>query len=948
MQEQAVLDALWDQHARLDEHFTALSDRRETPIFALEHGLQGPTLDAINSLVCSAVSDRLLPGDRWLPFVVYAAELGYRYEGDEYWHTFEERTPRWNFYGDRNFIRRCFEKFAAEYSGVRPGGAWAQQFTIISWPITHAVLPTDLQRHLARLLFEYRYSLDAEMLQDPTRLGDELASYAWNASGRFQHFAENTELLGQVAAALLTSDEEADEEFLEPATLYRIVEDLNRERQARVWLQTAKRQASEVRLRRFDHAPRPESTGTTRPPIFDPKVSLIESDGRWKLNLEFPDLSPLAVRLPDVGRELRDHRVEVGGSSGRFLPRAQLLYPRQRVALEDWPCADAPLLRVENGSDVVKALLADQARFLPGPPWLFRVNTPGSAIGMKGKSAHVGGRYLLGLSSETTAEANWITRVESATSGIALYDVLVPRSVTTTHVEVLESLGLSVVAHIDARPVGAVPAAWDSAEAIEWILGSEMILGVWCDRSPVDCTVTIADDVQVVGWPAGEDTLFLRLSELEVGTHLVQLAVYAAGGGMPLETVDISVTVRSPEQLREGGDPREGLSIYSDPARPTIAEIWDRQAVLEVFGPSDVRVDVAVALVQRSGHKLFSKALALPLPISAADWARAFQENVRQSRDAERRYDEADAIEIVVAHDRLGRVGLTCEREFRPLRWIFRSGGDATKAKLIDLTDQKATAVQVTPFDRPCRHEPVSIDVEGEFELEQGGLLTARGRAASAVAILPPVIRNLGDMGRLVVDPRFPRFEASLGGVETLITTAAAWSSAESPGTFAAETVRVFVTNAIAAEMACLIGGDRWRNVERRVANVGNRVRLNELVTAVGDRTEERQIAAQVRNAIWEMVDASPRDRITIFGRALTLGGFRSPGGATEFNTAEVLLRLVSEPGSLATWPREQLRAVVRSALAFPAAARAARLAIVCIELDKNEDLLGDLRLLWQ
>ena len=43
-----------------------------------------------------------------LPWIVYAAELGYLYSGDEYWQTFEKKTPGWLVHGDRYWIRKCF------------------------------------------------------------------------------------------------------------------------------------------------------------------------------------------------------------------------------------------------------------------------------------------------------------------------------------------------------------------------------------------------------------------------------------------------------------------------------------------------------------------------------------------------------------------------------------------------------------------------------------------------------------------------------------------------------------------------------------------------------------------------------------------------------------------------------------------------------------------------
>lgn len=94
-----------------------------------------------------------------------------------------------------------------------PTGPWADWFTIICWPITHAVLPTDLQRHLARLLFDFRRLLTADLLSNPDDLGLRLAAYAmkWFIHGSRRSL--RTRLLGQVAAALLTGSGETNRRF---------------------------------------------------------------------------------------------------------------------------------------------------------------------------------------------------------------------------------------------------------------------------------------------------------------------------------------------------------------------------------------------------------------------------------------------------------------------------------------------------------------------------------------------------------------------------------------------------------------------------------------------------------------------------------------------------------------------------------------------------------------
>ena len=60
-----------------------------------------------------------------------------------------------------------FRKFRQIYNGVVPSGPWAKHFSIIAWPITHAVLPRYLQQQFARALYDLRFMLLQLTLSSP-------------------------------------------------------------------------------------------------------------------------------------------------------------------------------------------------------------------------------------------------------------------------------------------------------------------------------------------------------------------------------------------------------------------------------------------------------------------------------------------------------------------------------------------------------------------------------------------------------------------------------------------------------------------------------------------------------------------------------------------------------------------------------------------------------------
>ena len=316
---------------RLEAHFDELRRVRDDqaganyPVFALEHGLGELELALLANCVKDAIARRHLPTVTSLPFVVYAAEFGYGYAGDEYWQTFSQRTPGWSAIEDRDFVRRAFQRFAEKYRGAVPSGPWARQFSIICWPITHAVLPMDLQHQLVQLIFEYRTGLTSELLADPPSLGRRLAARSNHASSRFRYFAQNTALLGQVAAALLAPENESSP-FLEDATLERIVASLSKHHSAREWLRDAKQTANRVRTAGFRRRPQSavptsdEPRSDRLPRAADPGVFVQLSERGWTTHLQLPDLSLLSEQLPELHEHLRNLRVSRGWTRRSAFP----------------------------------------------------------------------------------------------------------------------------------------------------------------------------------------------------------------------------------------------------------------------------------------------------------------------------------------------------------------------------------------------------------------------------------------------------------------------------------------------------------------------------------------------------------------------------------------------------------------------------------------------------
>ena len=94
---------------RLAQHFRALAcEREDTPVFALEHGLAPAERLALQLSVRDSIRNAEPQNQHRLAWVAYAAEIGYRFSGNEYWQTFEDETPGWRANGRREWIRDAY------------------------------------------------------------------------------------------------------------------------------------------------------------------------------------------------------------------------------------------------------------------------------------------------------------------------------------------------------------------------------------------------------------------------------------------------------------------------------------------------------------------------------------------------------------------------------------------------------------------------------------------------------------------------------------------------------------------------------------------------------------------------------------------------------------------------------------------------------------------------
>lgn len=917
---------------RLGDHFAGLHQRREvlvppSPVFALEHDLGPADYALLVSSVRSAIASGLTARHRaaWLPFVVYAAESGYDYVGDEYWTSFEGSTPGWQS-EHRHWIKVWFAKFAAEYGGVVPTGAFAKTFTIIAWPISHAVLPAYLQRQLAQLLFEFRTGLTSALLGDLDELGERLAVRARLYSDRFRIFSQNTALLGRVAAALLSGEEE-ESPYLVKSTLDRLVEGLSREHESRQWLASARQAASRVRASGFASSQsrgRGAGMQARQSVATDPRFFLKQLDGVWSAYAELPDMTSLSERLPHIFEELRTLR-PIANGRGRPLPQGSLVFPGQDFRFDSWPDPLRPFLQLEGGSSAVNALLTDQSVMTHGPWWLYRTQGSGLAIEVKGRFLRPGHSYILvGTQGHASPDVAWSASVPLQTAGAQAHRLDVPEQLTEGDANALVSLGLSALSAITVRPVGLVASSWDGEGAAEWLAGEPAVIGIRSEIIPVRCLLTVDGHAHFVQWTPNNPELVLSLDGLDVGSHEVSAIVIGADD-RELAKGTLAITVRDPQVRPENASNGEGIRMMASPARPTLSELWEGRASITVDCAPGTSADIAVRLRDVEGAEVAAIRRKVLLPIDADQWA-SLVEKLRSDRLFGAAYDDTESCRVEVHRDGLGMASLTFERGFQPLRWRFsKPDRDGQRvAKLHDRTDGGATSVAYFTVEEPLQgiipHPGRPVEL-----FPRGGLLCASAGEAQLAVLAPTNPNAVIALG--ASRPSVPEVEKSIAGVMQYVEAHHRWATAEMPADLFAAHEQAHVLEAIARSNAAMLGGSHWAALERKLARASELAdHLDEMQETLGVTASHKLLAADIGRNLYRW--SEPATLIpgfdSVVAHTLVENGVKDRPSVARF-----LLSLAGQPGLIATWPTGERDYLLGHIISSPVLIRAARFAVL-------------------
>lgn len=904
---------------RLDRHFTQLACSRSSsdlPIFALEHDLTTDEFREISALLRERLSLGLRLETHWLLWVVYATELGYDYDGDEYWHSFEERTPRWKDRGSRNLLRDWFARFRSSYHGVKPTGPWAEWFRIIAWPITHAILPRYLQWQFAKTLYNLRYRLAQSRDLNPATVGQLLAAHAWDGSSRFREFLQQEELAGRIVLALVGNTNVAGHDSIQPATLRRLVADLERVQSAREWLKETQRYVAD----RIAGAGRAGSglasadyveddtaeSEARRSPNIRPGLMLRPMGAsRWSLIAEIPPFTAIARLNPELHTFLLKTRCRIAGAGETWLPNAWLLSGTQRRALKSWPGAGVPLVSFEKTNAQIEQLVSGGARLSEGPVWLFRIGGDGLATEILGKTIRPGRRYVLLSEGDLPSDHGLFSHCDIDCAGIRGVLLSTPETFSSHATALLQGMGLQVARTVRIWPAGLPARAWDGEGNSEWLTTDKPCFGIAHDHAVDSYALRLDNGAEVaVKAPPLGNAAFVSLPSLTPGRHTLSVRtrrIYSSAV-TPSSAVEgtVTLTVREPEPWVPGTTSHAGLFVSVDPADPPLDLFWEGDVSICVMGPPGHHVTCTMTLLTPKREKLLSDVIGtFELPVTNEEWQRGLSQFVRAEK-RELAYLEASSGSLSIKEDELGDFTLRLERDVRPVRWVCRSDQRMTTARLIDDTGlEEPAACRFFSLRQPA--EPVALEtpkaLAGIAIPVPGGLYEAiHAECEDAIVVSMPQVE--GGFQGLVIEPDLSALEGESTSVIQILDILNVWMRARLFGPLVAMR-RGRIVQRVLNRLYARLCGRRWAEAETVfITQPQSEIALKQLEHAIGG-TPGFGVLLRRDHAKFDSGSAAG---IQWFAEVADRYKVSSDKGLSEFS-----LRLGSEPHALASLPKPVL-----------------------------------------
>lgn len=719
---------------RLEDHFADLSTRakkNERLIFAIEHGLELAEIEELKNLVRKSLKTEGLNSKFWLLWVIYAAEHGYTFDGVQFWDNFSEQTSGWQSAGDRKKIRTWFQRFKIEYCGVAPSGAWAKHFSIISWPIAHAILPKDLQRRLAKAMYEAQYELRRVSNQSAIEIGRTLSRATQQSSQRFRLFLDQEEMLGQIVISLLGTPEQVSG-GIDPRALKRITHDLNDMRDAKDWIrqaqktwQSAKPQFKingpiDLELRSDDKViasdkTLPQKLINLKPAIEAQKIS----GGYWQFELTVPSFQDVAALDETFSTFLCSNRVSIPLAETRMLPGEWLLTGMRKRILKKWPAKGEGFIIFEDAPPFDKIVdwnlaLAEKSI------WAFKFQNDGTARLLTGDHLRAKNSYLL----ITPKDVDLQTVARSCLTNcldINLWRIDLPAIISSELQDALTLLGFQCKKILTLSAAGIPPVDWVPDVGGTWLSSGRPLLSIDRDHEFDGYQLCINESERIDVRTSYEKKILIELPQLTTGQHFLRIHSYKLIEGNKnfqkiQATQDLQITIKDPKPWTSGATNNAAIFVNALPLMPSVEDFLAAGLELEVLGDNSLTCKIEIVLKRHDGIQLFrASILDHALPISNAMWSQHYQNFLRTNSSNQKFYECSSAL-LEISSAEFGKYCINLDQQFAALRWIPLHKNGVQYLRLIEHDSGEDIAASFSDFKTALQ------DVVLESPREQGSL----------------------------------------------------------------------------------------------------------------------------------------------------------------------------------------------------------------------------------
>ena len=780
-----------DAQTRLAERFADLRDSRTGPVFFIEHGLSETEAQQLQEIVRQTAKHYPLLDSSWrttpLPLIVTATEVGYAYRGTgtDFWPRLESALGTKITSEARQRVRDLFVASSSKFRGTEPPSTpWTDAFSLIAWPITHALVPLEFHRQLSAALANLQSNIQE---LDDDRLQQAVRTAARHPTVRFESFLQDHGYAVSVIRALMGgTNRDVSED-----TLSRIDLDLNADRDAQLDITIARRKQQRLRT---------ASTHQAKPKAHELQIGLLrlrlrDSD-RLVIEAAFPTIQ--GSNIEQLRRALRRRRYmfTLWGATSR-IPSEQLLsgFPFT-LKLLSVPELGAPLL---CGLDelVIDTRLIAILRSLHldfQPPFVFSANSKGDLA-----------RIVRGTEI-STSQVYWLLAEEERNSPFADLPILGEAGPLTCFrldpsdegaAETLHSLGYRLRHSLSVAIVGAPPLG-HTAAIPRFLVGDERIV-VPGREHPTGMQVSVQrEEISLDG-----NLVRVRVPE---GEHVLEISSQGASKQDRFEGVRATINeIRPICWIELCADDKSIQALLGD----TIALRVDSLAPLEGLTLT-VELDIGG---RRSGTALPIGPLPQFLLANEEPWQTLLDKTTREHIVRTSR--------PIVLHARVGTLAeesWTFERRLRPCWWTR----DAERL-ILDSDHGPIDHGMVSVRSPAAKPAP-----ESSVDMTEGVLLAPLepneadfGPVAGFVTyfIAPPKTKLMAlHIEKPMLRRSLQGVRGSLG-IENLAEAWLRWSLAES-GTLTAEIHRRQISMQLDRWLAELACGEIWARREEAVSTL--------------------------------------------------------------------------------------------------------------------------------